>query len=74
MSYTTDYLLEIMDHNEIDDMNQLQDYFSVVQNGNITMSTIVKDSVLKQYQLNQSRVLKQEYRIVMLQDEYDENL
>ena len=43
MSYTTDYLLQIMDHNQIEDMNELQDYFSVVQNGNITMSTIVKE-------------------------------
>jgi hypothetical protein len=40
MSYTTDYLLEVMDYNQIEDMNELQEYFSVVQNGNVTMSTI----------------------------------
>ena len=43
MSYTTDYLLEVMDRNQIEDVNELQEYFTVVQNGNITMSTIVKE-------------------------------
>jgi hypothetical protein len=40
MSYTTDYLLEVMDRNQIEDVNELQDYFSVVQNGSVTITTI----------------------------------
>jgi hypothetical protein len=43
MSKTTDYLLEVMDRHQFDDVQELQEYFSVVQNGNITMSTIVKE-------------------------------
>lgn len=72
MSKTTDYLLEVMDRNQIEDMNELQDYFSVVQYGATTMSTVVKEKVLRQYELNKSTMLKQEYKIVMLQDEYNE--
>ena len=54
MSKTTDYLLEVMDRNQIEDMNELQDYFSVVQNGNISMSTIVKE---KKYENEKMDVL-----------------
>ena len=54
MSKTTDYLLEIMDRNQIEDMNELQHYFSVVQNGNISMSTIVKE---KKYENEKMDVL-----------------
>ena len=43
MSKTTDYLLEVMDRNQIEDMNELQDYFSVVQYGAVTMTTISKN-------------------------------
>lgn len=40
MSKTTDYLLEVMDRHQFDDMDELQNYFTVVQVGNITMTTI----------------------------------
>jgi hypothetical protein len=43
MSKTTDYLLEVMDRHQFDDMDELQNYFSVVQNGTITITTIVKE-------------------------------
>lgn len=43
MSYTTDYLLEVMDRNQIEDVNELQEYFSVVQNDTVTITSIVKE-------------------------------
>lgn len=45
MSKTTDFLLEVMDRHQFDEMSELQDYFyvSVVQNGTVTINTLVKE-------------------------------
>lgn len=45
MSKTTDFILEVMDRHQFDEMSELQDYFyvSVIQNGTVTINTLVKE-------------------------------